>query len=75
MNEPNEPKTTMKRKFTAAFLGRLLGAAAIGASFEAQDVSDLSKAASGDGWRLVGFRRTRGPDLLRKGRPGVPLST
>jgi len=43
----------MKRNFAALFVSCFLGAAALVAAFDAQDVYDLSKGASGAGWKLV----------------------
>jgi len=65
----------MKRKYLALFGGCFLGAAAIVAAFEAQDVYDLSKAASGTGWKLVNRGATAVVDGVRKAvrldeRPG-----
>ena len=49
----DEWRTKMKRDFKMALWGCLLMSAAIGPSFGGQDECDLSKAASGAGWKLV----------------------
>jgi len=56
-------------------MGCFLGAATLGPAFAAQDVYDLSKAASGAGWKLVNRGATAVIDGVRKAvrldeRPG-----
>jgi hypothetical protein len=65
----------MKRKYLAIWGGCFLGAAALVAMGAAQDVYDLSKAASGAGWKLVNRGATAVVDGARKAvrldeRPG-----
>ena len=61
-----EMKVIMGKALTLTIIGCLLGPAALGAAFEAQDVFDLSKAASGDGWKMVNRGATAIVDGVRK---------